>query len=212
LKIIIVGGGAIGKHAADILSKKNNNITILEKDKKRANELANSLDSLVINDEGTDMISLKNAGIETTDAFIALTGDDKVNLMGCEIAKNIGVPHIITRINNPGNEELFVKLGINMLIPVTQDAVNLIDNHLSSPGTRVLAEIGDNKAQIIEIMIPESSKFVGHKGVKIDDGTISAIYRNGLIIMPEKNITINAGDVVIIVAKTEHISKITKQL
>lgn len=210
LKIVIVGGGAIGSHAAQIFSKKNHKIIIIEKNADIAKELANSIDALVINDDGTDILALRNAEVESCDAILALTGDDKSNLMICEIAKNLGVNRIISRVNTPGNEELFVKFGINMLVPITQNAVNTIDNHLTSAGIRVLAELGNNKAQIFELLIPQSSKLVGHTGPKIDGGTINAIYRNGLVLFPEKSTAVNAGDVLIITAKVEHFQQIIK--
>ncbi|MEA3229992.1 MAG: NAD-binding protein, partial [archaeon] len=179
---------------------------------EHANTLASNLDALVINQEGTSMSVLKEGGIEKCNAIISVTGDDKTNLMVCEIAKSIGVPKIIARVNTPGNEELFVKLGISLVVPVTQNAINAIENTILEGNLRILSKIGDGKATIFEVVVPEESVLENYKGNMLEGGIISAIYRNGTVIIPEKNTKIEAGDVLIIVGEETHIKKILKML
>lgn len=210
MNVIIVGGGKIGAHLAKVLPKRNHKVTLIEQDRTLAKQLASDIDALVIHEDGTDMLVLSEAGIRKAGAVIACTGDDKTNLMVCEISKNLGVARIIARVNNPGNEELFVKLGISLVVPVTQSAVNAMENALLGAGTRILAEIGDGKAEIFEIVVPPESRLVGTRGASVDGGTVAVIYRDGSITIPSDKTEVMAGDVLIVVARMEHVPKVLK--
>ncbi len=208
MKIIVIGGGKIGEHLTKVLSKKKHSITLIENEKELSTELASNLDALVINQDGTTMSILKEGGIEECDAVVSVTGDDKTNLMVSEIAKGIGVPKIIARINNPGNEDLFVKLGISQVVPVTQNAVNAIENSLIEGNIRIISKIGDGKAAIFEVVVQSGSELENHKGNEVYGGMISAIYRNGAVTIPDRNMKVEAGDVLIIVSEDTHMKKI----
>ncbi len=208
LRILIIGGGLVGAHVAEMLSKSRHRVTVIEKDSSVAKRLADKLNALVINDDGTDMLTLRSAGIETADAVIALSRDDKTNLMVCQIAKNIGASKIISRVNIPGNDELFVKLGISLVVPTTQYGVNMVCNELNRGGLRILSEIGDAKAVIYELVVVKDSKLIGHDTESIDGSRICGIYRNGEVLYPGSKNPVQAGDVVIILSKTAHMSKI----
>lgn len=208
MRIIIIGGGLVGAHVAEMLSKGKHRITVIEKDVDVAKKLADKLDALIINDDGTDMLTLRNAGIENADALVALSRDDKTNLMVCQIAKNIGTPKIVSRVNIPGNDELFVKLGISLVVPTTQYGVNMVCNELNGRGLRILSEIGDAKAVIYEMVVGKDSKIIGHDSEAIDGSRICAIYRNGEVFYISSKNPIQAGDVLIIISKTAHMSKI----
>lgn len=208
MKVIVVGGGKIGEHLTKVLSKKKHSVTLIENEKELSQELASNLDALVINQDGTTMPILKEGGIEKCDAIVSVTGDDKTNLMVSEISKSIGVPKIIARVNNPGNEELFVKLGISLVVPVTQNAVNTIENALIESNVRIISKIGDGKATIFEVVVPDESPLQKHRGNTLEGGIISAIYKNGAVEIPDKNTVIEAGDVLIIVGQDAHMNKI----
>lgn len=208
MRIIIVGGGKIGKNLAEILSKQKNKVVLIEKDKEAANELAASLDVLVLGGDGTDMAVLEDAKIKGVDAVIAVTGDDKTNLMVCEIAKNSDVGKVIARVNSPGSSELFVKLGVSSVIPVTENAVSAINNALSGSGERIISQIGEGKAQVIELTVAPKSPILGKRAKRIGEGLIGTIYRDGAVIVPDRWCKIEAGDVLTIMAKTENIPKL----
>ncbi|MCK5300002.1 MAG: NAD-binding protein [Candidatus Aenigmarchaeota archaeon] len=210
MRVIIIGGGLVGAHVATMLSKGKHKVTVIEKEEKLAKKLADRLDALVINDDGTDMLVLKNAGIETADAIIALSRDDKTNLMVCQIAKNIGTSKIISRVNIPGNDELFVKLGISLVVPTTQYGVNMVANELKKGGLRILSEIGDAKAVIYELVIEKDSKLIGHDNESLEGSRVCAIYRNGEVLYPGSRNPLQAGDVLIIISKTANMDKIQK--
>ncbi len=210
MKIIVVGGGNVGKNLSFVLSEEKNKVVLVEKDEDLAKALALNTDALVIRGDATDITILEDADIGKTEAIVAATQDDTTNLMICEIAKSRNVKKIVARVNTPGNEELFVKLGISLIVPVTELAVTSIKNALVSTGERVLAEIADGKAQAIEVVVTEKSTLVGAYARKVKGGVIGAVYRNGAVIVCDINTKIEAGDVLTIIAKTEDIPRIIK--
>ncbi|MFH1848881.1 MAG: NAD-binding protein [archaeon] len=209
MKIVVIGAGEIGKTLCNILTAENHEVTIVEADQERAEKLAGETDALVLNGDATSMSILKDAGIEECDAIIAVTDDDKTNLMVCEIAKSSDVKRIISRISNPGNEELFTKLGITSVVPVVGNTVTAIKQMLIADGGRVIAQIGKGDVQVIEVTIHENSKLIGRPAA-IKNAVIGTIYRSGDLIIPMKNTMLKNGDVLILTAKSRNLSRIRK--
>ncbi len=209
-KIIIAGGGNVGRNLTKVLSKERHKVTLIEKDPEIAKEIALDTDALVLKGDASDMVTLEEGGIEKCDAIVAATQDDKTNMMISEIAKSIGVPRIVARVNEPGNEELFVKLGIQSIIPITQIAITSITNVLLGAGERVVAQISDGKAQIVELVIPETSSVRDSVGTRINGALLGSIYRNGTVIIADKDTRLEAGDVALFITKTESVPRLLK--
>ncbi|MFH1064224.1 MAG: NAD-binding protein [Candidatus Woesearchaeota archaeon] len=212
MKIIIVGGGEIGLTTANVLSTKEHDLVLIESDEVRAKQVANSIDALVIKGDATDIGTLKDAGATDSEAIIATTGDDKTNLMVCEIAKSLGIKKIIARVNKSENEELFTKLGITGVVPTVSIAVTKIKNILfEHSSVRVIHELGKGEVQVLAITIPKDSNLVG-KPAEVKNSIIGAIYREGELILPREDTKMKEEDVLILTAKTKNLKSITKQI
>ena len=210
MKIIIIGGGQVGRTLVNILSAGDYDVTLIEKEEELAKKIAEKSDITVLKGDGTEMSILKDAKIENTDAVISVTNDDKTNLMISEIAKSEKVPRIIARVNEPKNEELFAQLKIHSIVPMVGLAVTQIKRMLMRIGeARITCEIGEGKIQVVELNVEEKSILVG-KPAEIKGAVIGTIYRKGELIIPDKKTTIEAGDVLIITVKTEDLPKLEK--
>lgn len=212
MKIIIVGGGEIGLTTANVLASKEHDLILIESDEKRAKQVANMIDAMVIKGDGTDISVLKDAGADDADAIIAATNDDKTNLMICEIAKSFSVKKVIARVNKSENEELFVKLGVTGVVPTVSIAVTKIKNILMEGSTeRVIYELGQGQAQVLAITIPKGSPLVS-ASPNIKDAIIGAIYRDGDLIIPSEHTKLKVEDVIILTTKTEDLKSVKKQI
>jgi trk system potassium uptake protein TrkA len=212
LKIIIVGGGEIGLTTANVLSTKEHDIVLIESDDKRAKQVANSIDAMVIKGDGTDIATLKDAGAGEADAIVAATNDDKTNLMVCEIAKSLNMKKIISRVNKSENEELFTKLGITGIVPTVGIAVTSIKNLvIGSQTERVIYELGKGEVQVMAITIPKEGIIVG-KSAEINGAIIGVIYRDGELILPKESTKLKEGDVIVLTARTSDIQSVRKQI
>lgn len=211
LRVIIVGGGQIGRSTANLLSSEKNIVSLIEKDESIAKSIAENSDFKVLNGDGTDIAILNDAGLDNADVVIAVTDDDKSNLMVCQIAKSNNIKKVVARVNTPGNEELFTKLGVHSVVAVAGMAVTAIKRELSSGNERVLAQLGGGDVQLIEVTIEEKSHLIG-KPPEIKGAVIGAIYRNGEIILPDNRNKLAKGDVLILIAKSKNIKDIRKLL
>lgn len=208
MKIIIVGGGTTGLTLANLLGDEYD-IRILEKEESLAEVIATKTNALVIVGDGGDISALKDAGLAEADAIVT-TVDDKTNLVVCQIAKSENLKKIISLVNEPQNEELFVKLGISHLVSAVGTNVIGIKRLLYQVGdARIIAQIGQGELQIVELPVSEGSQMVG-KSASLKKASIAAIYRSGEIIIPKRTTIIEKGDLLVMLVKTKDLPKITE--
>ncbi|HWC31241.1 MAG TPA: NAD-binding protein, partial [Dehalococcoidia bacterium] len=125
--IIVAGAGKVGYHLARALIG-DHEVLIIELDPSRVDFVATELGTdVIMQGDACDAATMERAGMERADLVVATTGDDEDNLTFCQIAKaRFAVPRAVARINNPQNEVLFRKLGIDS----TVSATNLILGHI----------------------------------------------------------------------------------
>lgn len=120
--IVVNGGGKIGSYLATTLLNNGHDVSLIEIRPEAAAHLSHDLPSraMVVQGDGCDSNVLVDAGCERADIFVATTGRDDDNLVACELAKTIcGVPRCIARVNNPRNERIFRRMGIESVSSTT---------------------------------------------------------------------------------------------
>jgi len=211
MKIIVVGAGNVGRTLANMMSAEKHKVAIIEKDEERSKAAADSCDALVIKGDASELNILKDAGIDKADALVAVTDDDKSNLMVCEIAKSLGVRKIISKINDTANEELFSKLAIVSTIPIVGITVTAIKKEIESDGHRVIATLDEGKLEVLRIKIEKKSPLLGKKP-SMKDCLIGAVYRKGELINPQKVEKLEEDDMMIVTVKSKDFPKIKKRI
>ncbi len=117
MKAIIIGGGKVGYYLAKALLERYYDVLVVEKDKATCQYFANTLDVTVVMGDGSTAAVLKKAGADKCDSVIAVTGEDEVNLVICQIAKKLfDVKKTIAKVNNPKNVETMRLLGVDIAI------------------------------------------------------------------------------------------------
>ena len=117
--IIVAGGGKVGIRLAEELIHAGNEVLVLEKDPNRAAALGEELGDSAMAGDACEVTTLDAAGVARADLVAAVSGDDEDNLVICEVARCRGVARTIARINNPKNELLFKKRGVETTISAT---------------------------------------------------------------------------------------------
>jgi len=213
MKIIIAGAGDVGKTLVNMLSSEKHSVSIIEIDEEKAKSIAKDTDALVIEGDSTDIAVLKDAGIEYADALIAVTNDDKTNLMACEIAKSMSTDKIISCVNNPENEQLFTKLGISDVAPVVDLIVTRIDNLLKTDiikKIKLMGELDKGKVEVLQVKLDDTSVLIDNETI-MKNAIVGAIYRDGEILLPTDKTKFMKGDVLTIITKAEY-AEDTKKL
>ena len=118
MNVIIMGCGRVGAQLAATLDAEGHKVTILDVDAFSFKKLPKTFKGIAIVGNGLDYESLKKAGIERADVFVAVTQGDNRNVMSSQIAKHIyHVPKVVCRIYDPIREEMYHNLGLETVGP-----------------------------------------------------------------------------------------------
>jgi trk system potassium uptake protein TrkA len=181
--IIIVGGGSVGYHLCKALLKEGHEVLVLDKDAAKCENFEDEMGSVCVRGDGCEVATLAEAGVSRAEVFIAATDEDEDNLVACQVAKHkFGVPRTIARVNNPENEKIFKKLGVDCPISVTNLILEHIEEKIPTHPLIHLLAVGEEKIEIVEVKILEGSKSAG-KSVKElslpSDSILALLIRNG---------------------------------
>jgi trk system potassium uptake protein TrkA len=132
MKIVIMGCGRVGAQLAAMLDNESNTVTVIDTNKLSFRRLPPKFNGTSLLGNGTDMDTLKKAGIEEADAFVAVTEGDNRNIMAAQIAKHVfKVPRVMCRIYDPLRKDVYEIVGIEAISPTTVFAQILKDKLLN---------------------------------------------------------------------------------
>ena len=205
-RIVLVGGGSIGKEVGKLIENNSENISlrIIDLDKKNAEDLSDKFDkSFVILGSGMDKDILNEAEISSADILISLTNSDETNFISAAFAKSDGCQRVIALLNNKDFQGLIRSVDIGDFIDPKAITVSSILRHVRRGRIRNIYTLSDGSAEVIEGEVSSSSELVGPtiEDLHLSDGLrIGGILRNNEIIMPRGDTKIKEGDYVVIFA------------
>lgn len=212
-RIMIVGGSKIGYYLAKELLSKKYKVDLIEYDKTRAAELAVLLPKAnVICGDGTDPEVLKEEGIDVVDAFVALTNVDEENIIVSMYALKQKVRKVITKNKRSNFLNMLDELGIENIVSPKEIVASRIVSYIralnNSKGSNVITlyKLVDNKVEALEFIAKKKSRIIGKplKDLSIKQNClIACIIRDGVVIIPNGNDTIELNDNVIVVTTHE---------
>jgi trk system potassium uptake protein len=214
--IVIVGAGNLGYYLAHLLLEEKHECVVIDKDSARCDKIANELDIVAINGDGTDPKILEKTDIKDADALVALTGQDETNMVICLLAKDLGAKQVGARISRIDyNEKVLKKLGIDIVIHPEAAAAGYIEELITKPEVLDLAFISRGNAEIMEIEVTKQSKLAGKKVKDIENPAGSAIiglYEQGQLVIPSPEEKIKVGMKVLILTKRETANAVRKKI
>ena len=120
MKAVIMGCGRVGSQLAALLDADGHDVIILDINEYSFRRLAPTFNGTALLGNGSEEDSLKRAGIEQADAFIAVTQGDNRNVMAAQICKHVfKVPRVICRLYDPLRQEMYSNLGLEAFSPTT---------------------------------------------------------------------------------------------
>ena len=213
MKIILVGCGKVGRALARQLSEEKHNVTVIDTNPEKIEAITEELDVLGVTGNGASNAILTEAGLDTADVLIAVTGSDELNLLCCVFAKKTGHCHAIARVRNPmySHQLGFIKqqLGISTIINPELTAAREISRLLRFPAASQIDTFADGKVRLIKFeLLPEH----GLNGVALrdiiqkigSDILICAVERGGSVAIPNGSFMLQDGDLVSFVATHEN--------
>ncbi|WP_299280684.1 Trk system potassium transporter TrkA [uncultured Tateyamaria sp.] len=215
-RVVLVGGGNVGLTVARALEKRVKRVRakMIERNRRCAELAAEALErTIVLNGDGLDVTLLTEAGISRADAMLAVTDDDKTNMLAAVRAKAEGCPYAIALINDPTLVPMMGPLGIDAYINPRATTVSSILRHIRHGRVRSVYSIGDADAEVIEAEVLSTSPLAGKKINEIDfpEGVLIGAVRKGTdVIRPVGRTRIDEGDVIAIFALAKDVPEVER--
>ncbi len=208
MRIIIVGGSKTVYFLARQFCRRKFHVTIINRDPTRSQELAAQTDATVVFGDGTDVSRLEEAGARQADAVLALTSHDEDNLIVCQVAqRRFGVPRTIALVNDPDNEPIFQKLGVNVAVSTTRILGSLIEQETDFDNITMLMPVAHGKLNVTDVRLDPESPAVGKSLAELelaDNTLIAAIIRDDGAIVPRGATVLEANDHLVLVSQPEN--------
>jgi len=217
-RVVLIGGGHVGLSIAKSLEKQEHRTRakIIEKDREIAEFAANELEkTIVLNGDGLDPRLLEEANISKSDVILAVTDDDKTNMLAAVRAKTLGCPRSVVLVNDPSLVPLMGAMGIDAFINPRATTVSSILRHIRHGRVKGVYSIGDAEAEIIEAQVLSTSPLSGQKIKDIDfpEGVlVGGVLKGGKLVMPTGSLRIDEGDVIALFALSKDIPEVERLL
>ncbi len=212
-RIVLVGGGLIGKHIAGMLIEDGKDVRIIEKDYERCKELSALYpDATVINGNISDQDVFEEENIAYTDAIITTTQSEELNILAGVYAKSKGVKRAVALIDKLNYTTLATNLGIDSCISAKLSSVDAILKFIRKGNIKNVYTIFEGQAEAIEFIVGNSNQnIIGKKimDLKLPAGClIITVQRHRKTIIPTGSFVIEEGDSLITFVTHDEISRL----
>ena len=217
-RIVIIGGGHVGLGVARALETRTEKlrVKVIEKNRAIAENAADHLQrTIVLNGDGLDMDILLEAGIDRADAILAVTDDDKTNLLVAVRAKAAGCKMAIALVNDPSLVSLMGPLNIDAYINPRATTVSSILRHIRHGRVRAIYSIGDTEAEVIEAQVLSTSPLAGQiiRDISFPEGVlVGAVLKGDKVLKPHGDLRMEDGDVILLFALTKDVAEVERLL
>lgn len=212
-KIIIYGATSTSTQLALALEENMRDVCIIEPSREKAHRAADQLTRTVVqHGSGTDMDLFNEINMKDADFFLALSHDDENNILSALLAKKYGAKRALVITHDPEYLPILDSIGMDITINPRLITVSAILKHLRKGQVMSVFKLIED-AEVMEIGVQEDSSIANKKIGKINfpkGAIIGALLRQGEMLLPNDEVTIEAGDSVIVVALPGTIEKIEK--
>lgn len=213
MKIVIAGAGEVGSHLAKLLSREEQDIILVDKDADKLAGIDANYNLMTLCGSPTSFSSLRDAGVERCDLFIAVTPFETANVTACAMAKSLGAKKTVARIDNyefmvTESREFFTSQGVDFLIYPEYLAAQEIMTALKRSWVRHWFELHDGEIILVGVKLRDDARLIGMqlKELSYTQQTfhVSAIKRNHETIIPRGDDRIKENDILYFTTTREH--------
>ena len=211
--IVIVGGGGIGRRLTELALKDgHHNVIVIDKDQVRCEEIARKYDAIAINADATQEETLDESEVKKADVLVTTTNDDATNLMVISLAKNKGVKHLVSVVNQEESKPMYMEKGAKMVKNPDIVMAEHLYKSIKHPTIEEYMNVGEY-AEIFRLPVSRESGLSGKIIKKIGlpkKSLIVAIERDHRFIIPTDDVELFEGDKVTVLAHKDQVDKVAK--
>ena len=217
-RVVIIGGGNVGLAVARALEARTDRVRakVIERNRARAEYAADNLErTIVLNGDGMDYDLLMEAAVDRADAVLAVTDDDKTNMLVAVRAKSAGCPMAIALVNDPTLVPLMAELDIDAYINPRATTVSSILRHIRHGRVRAIYSIGDAEAEVIEAQVLGTSPLAGKlvRDIDFPEGVlVGAVMKGDRVMKPTGDLRIDEGDAIAMFAMAKDVPEVERLL
>ncbi len=213
-KVMIAGGGRIGRFAAQTLEKEKR-ITLVEQNRRRCKDLAEVLsNTLILNGDATDIELLKEEGLTTNDAFIAVTDSSETNVLTCLHARKLGIRKTIALVENTGFINISQDIGIDTIINKKLITASYIARFIVKGDAVSSKWLSGTNAELIEFVVGRhavaTKVTIGELRLPEGRATIGGIIRGRETLLPTRDTQLREKDKVVVFALPSAMERVSK--
>lgn len=224
MKIIILGAGQVGRSVAENLVNEANDITVVDSNITRLDELQDRLDLRTVHGDASYPEVLQRAGAEDADMILAVTNSDEINMVACQVAYTLfHTPTKIARIRAVeylSTPELFSQeaIPVDVIISPEQIVTNYIQRLIENPGALQVLDFANGKVSLVAVKAYYGGLLVGHQLRELREhmpgieSRVAAIFRHGEAVIPRGETTIEVDDEVFFLTATKNIRAMMREL
>jgi trk system potassium uptake protein TrkA len=219
MKTIVIGAGEVGYHIAERLSREGHDVVVIEQDPTVRARVNDELDVMTVEGNGSSPRVLEEAGVREASILIAVADIDEVNVVACLLAKEYGVATRIARVRDSDfSESEFLgrgkRLGIDLLINPNIVVADEILDLVKTPAAAEVGKFAEGKVLMLGIQLPSRAPIFDRplRSLRSFHSTtpflIVAVLRDGKLILPDGETTLQEGDHIYFVSKRESVNAI----
>ena len=212
-EVTIYGGGRIGLRLALTLEEAGIAVRVIERDEGRARHVASQLRrGFVLHDEGISRDFLLQERVDRTDAFVAVTGDDRANLLAAMYARQLGARTTIAGVSRGEFAPLADALGVDLTISPRTIAAEAILRFVRK-GEVVNVALLESGAEMIELRVPEKCRVAGRPLSEVGfprGAIVGALLRDGAVIIPSGREALRPGDDAVVFTVGEAVDEVER--
>jgi trk system potassium uptake protein TrkA len=206
MKVIVAGGGSVGRFTAEQLVAAGHEVIVIENDRGVVRNYGKEEEAKGVRwhlGDACDVEVLRAAGVGDAEVVAAVTGDDEDNLVVSLLAKQeFGAPRVIARVNNPKNHWMFNEMwGIDIAVSTPHLITSLVQEAVSVGNFVKLMDFKGGKAELAEVTLAPNSPACDKtlKDLKFPrSATVVAVVRDEVVLVPESDTILRAGDEVMV--------------
>ena len=220
MRVVVVGAGEVGFHLAQRLSEEHQDVVVIDADPEQVEHAAQQLDVQTMLGNGASLSLLKRASVKNAAMLLAVTSQDEVNLVACMAAKRMGVGYTVARISNPDYYEADSvlsreQMGIDLVVNPERECARQTFLLLQNAAFTQVAEFAGGRVQLVGLKVREGAPVAGKSIRELREHfsggyhyVTAAIVRGSQTMIPKPDSTIEAGDLIYLVAPTTELDEV----